>query len=127
MAITFSRLKDYLNAIDANGNLSASGSGHGIWWTIDYPSFRKGTIPSKSCNGTPVPILNQSDLTQSAFFLILQHGWCTAPQMPQMPRTGPFVTDAGYSLKLPDGSVVSGAQIIKDIGAWLAAGAPENG
>ena len=126
MAITFKRVKDYLNAIEANGNVPAANAPHGVWWNIDYPSFVNGVVPTKICNGAPVPILNHGNLTQSAFFLILQHGWCGAPPMPQMPLTGPFITSPGYSVQLPDGTAVTGAQIIKDLGDWLAAGAPEN-
>jgi hypothetical protein len=47
--------------------------------------------------------------------------------MPQMPRTGPFVTDPGYSLTLGDGTIISGQKLLDDIHEWLAAGAPENG
>jgi hypothetical protein len=44
----------------------------------------------------------------------------------QMPPGGPFITDAGYSLTLSDGSTVTGVQIAQDIHDWLAAGAPNN-
>jgi hypothetical protein len=40
-----------------------------------------------------------------------------------MPPGGPFITDAGYSVALSDGSTVTGAQIAQDIHDWLAAGA----
>ena len=127
MAITFKRFKQYLDAIDAAGDLHASDSGHGVWWNIDYAPFKSGTIPSKKCNAQPVPIFNSANPKQSAFYLILQGGWCQNPSMPQMPKTGPFITDSGYSVTLSDGTVITGTQIIQDIGDWLAAGAPELG
>jgi hypothetical protein len=127
MAITFARLKDYLNAIAQNGNLDASRAGHGLFWQTDYNSFFNGKVPSKICNTAPVPIINQADKVNSAFFLILKGGWCTSPVMPQMPKTGPFVTDQGYTVQLPDKSTITGAQILQDIEDWLKAGALENG
>lgn len=133
MAITFIRLKEYLNLIAQQGTLDPANSGHGVFWNTDYPTFRDGVVPSKVCNGAPVPILNKADLTQSAFYQILQAGWCFAPaapqipRMPQMPKTGPFVNSPGYSIKLADGTVVPGTQVLQDIGDWLKAGAPENG
>jgi hypothetical protein len=127
MAITFSRLKQYLDAIAAKGNLDPSDSGHGVFWNTDYASFVKGFVPSKKCGGQPVPIIKQPDAVNSAFLQILQGTWCTAPAMPQMPKTGPFVTDAGYSVTLADGTAVTGETILQDIHDWLAAGAPENG
>jgi hypothetical protein len=126
MPITFVQVKKYLNAIAANGNLDPTDSGHGIFWNVDYPSFMNGTVPNKRCASSAVSIVDHANPTASAFYQILQAGWCTAPAMPQMPRSGPFVTDAGYSVAV-DGAQVSGAQILQDIGAWLAAGAPENG
>jgi len=124
MAITFTKLKDYLEAIANAGNLDASDSGHGRFWNTDYASFVSGTVPSKHCGGQPVPIINQPDKVNSAFFLILQAAWCT---MPQMPRTGPFATDPNYTVNLLDGTAVPGTKILQDIHDWLAAGAPENG
>lgn len=127
MAITFTRLKDYLNAVAQNGNLDAGSAGHGEFWQTDYNSFFNGTVPTKKCNAAPVPIINQADKVNSAFFLILKGSWCTAPVMQQMPKTGPFVTDKGFTVPLPDKSTITGAQILKDIEDWLKAGAPENG
>jgi len=127
MAITFNRVKDYLNAIAANANLDPSNSGHGVFWNTDYNSFIYGPVPSKTCGPTPVPIINSADKVNSAFYLILKGSWCTAPIMPQMPKTGPFVTDPGYSVDLPDGTTISGVQILQDIENWLRGGALENG
>lgn len=127
MAITFKRLKDYLEAIANAGNLDASDAGHDRFWNTDYTKFMNGVVPTKQCAGQPVPIIKKPDMVNSAFYLILQASWCTAPAMPQMPKTGPFVTDDGYSVTLSDGTTVKGATILQDIHDWLAAGAPENG
>jgi len=123
--ITFTRLTDYLEAVADHGNLDASDSGHGRFWKTDYPSFINGVVPSKKCNGAPVPIIQKPDMVNSAFFQILQAKFCT--NMPQMPKTGPFVTDGGYSVTLRDGTAITGTQIVQDIRDWLNAGAPENG
>jgi len=45
--------------------------------------------------------------------------------MPDGPDPGPFITDAGYTITMDDGTVVTGAKIIQDIGDWLNAGFPE--
>jgi hypothetical protein len=125
MAITFARLKDYLTGIGQQANLDPANARHGVFWNTDYLSFKNGVVPNKSCDNKPVPILNQADLKNSAFFLILQGGWCTNPPMPQMPKGGPDVKT--MTLTLPDGTVIDGNQVLKDIGDWLSAGAPENG
>lgn len=124
MAITYKRLQEYLNAIAAHANLDASNARHGVFWNTTYDAFRNGVVPNKRCNGQPVPILDPANKVNSAFNQILRGGWCG---MPQMPKTGPFATDANYSVTLSDGTKVTGAQILQDINDWLAAGAPENG
>ena len=124
MAITFRRLQEYLNAIAANGNLDPANSRHGVFWNQSYSSFISGTVPNKVCNGHPVPIIDPVNKGQSAFNQILRGTWCG---MPQMPRTGPFVTNPNYSVTLSDGTVVTGTKILQDIQEWLDAGAPENG
>jgi hypothetical protein len=50
-------------------------------------------------------------------------GFC---QKDQMPPGGPFVSEEGYSIKLEDGTVVTGAKIISDLHDWLKNGAHEN-
>jgi hypothetical protein len=124
MAISFKRLREYLDAIAAKANLDAANAGHGVFWNVSYNQFITGTIPNKQCHGQPVPIIDPANKAQSAFFQILRDGWCG---MPQMPRTGPFVTANGYSVVLSDGSVITGTQILKDIEDWLEGGALENG
>jgi hypothetical protein len=127
MAITFVRLKEYLNKIADQGNLDPAGSGHGVFWNTDYHSFITGTVPHKQCALQPVPIIDPVNKVNSAFYQILKAGWCTQPNMPQMPKTGPFVTSAGYSITLDDGTIVDGATVLRDIEDWLRGGALENG
>jgi hypothetical protein len=127
MAITFVRLQEYLNKIADHGHLDPVNARHGVFWNTTYQAFITSTIPNKRCSGQPVPIIDPVTKSNSAFYQILKAGWCAAPQMPQMPRTGPFVTDANYSITLSDGTNVSGSKILQDIGDWLDAGAPENG
>ncbi|MDA9406902.1 hypothetical protein [Bradyrhizobium sp. CCBAU 45384] len=127
MAITFVRLQEYLDKIAAKGNLDPADSGHGVFWEGTYQAFLSGVVPNKHCGGHAVPIVDPNNKVNSAFYQILKAGWCTSPAMPQMPRTGPFVTDAGYSITLSDNTVVTGAQILQDIEDWLKAGAPEHG
>jgi hypothetical protein len=124
MAITFARLQEYLTAIAAKANLDAANSRHGVFWNVPYAEFVAGVVPNKQCRSHAVPIIDAADKPSSAFNQILRAGWCG---MPQMPRTGPFPTDAGYSVKLNNGSVITGTKILQDIQEWLEAGAPELG
>ncbi len=124
MAITFARLQEYLTAISAKANLDPANSRHGVFWNTTYHAFITGTVPNKQCKGQAVPIVDTANKANSAFNQILRAGWCG---MPQMPKTGPFPTDVGYSVTLSDGSIVTGTQILQDIQEWLEAGAPENG
>jgi hypothetical protein len=127
MAITFVRLKEYLNKIAEQANLDPANSGHGVFWNTDYNSFVTGNVPHKQCGGHPVPIIDPANKVNSAFYQILKAGWCTTPAMPQMPKTGPYVSSAGYSITLQDGTVRTGAQVLQDIEDWLRGGALENG
>jgi hypothetical protein len=124
MPITFARLQEYLTAIAGQANLDAANSGHGVFWNVPCDQFKTGVVPNKKCKGQSVPIIDTANLVNSGFNQILRAGWCG---MPQMPKTGPFPTDAGYSVTLNDGTVVTGAQILHDIQEWLNAGAPEHG
>jgi len=124
MAITFERLKEYLNAVARRANLDVNNSRHGVFWNTSYQAFMTGIVPNKHCNGQVVPIIDPANKVDSAFNQILRGPWCG---MPQMPKTGPFVTDAGYSVTLPDGTRVDGEKILADIQEWLEWGAPENG
>jgi hypothetical protein len=124
MTITFTRLQDYLNAIARRANLDPANSRHRIFWNTSYQAFMTGVVPNKHCNGQVVPIIDPVNKIDSAFHQILRGPWCG---MPQMPKTGPFVTDPGYFITLADGSRVEGTTILADIQDWLEAGAPENG
>jgi hypothetical protein len=124
MAITFTQLQAYLTAIAAKANLDAASSKHGVFWNTTYQAFVTGTVPNKQCNGQAVPIIDPTNKANSAFNQILRSSWCG---MPQMPKTGPFATDANYSVTLSDGSSVTGAKMLQDIQEWLEAGAPEHG
>jgi hypothetical protein len=124
MAITFVRFQEYLNKVADNANLDPANSGHGVFWNTTYQAFITGTVPNKQCNGQAVPIIDPVNKTNSAFNQILRGAWCN---MPQMPKTGPYITDANYSITLDDGTKVSGTKILQDIQDWLSAGAPENG
>lgn len=124
MAITFKQVQEYLNAISRNANLDPTNSRHGAFWNQTYQQFISGSVPSKTCDGNPVPIIDPVDKLNSAFYQILFAGWCG---MPQMPKTGPFITSADYSVTLSDGAVITGDQIAKNIREWLQSGAPENG
>jgi hypothetical protein len=119
--VGFARVKDYLNAIaDAHGRISTSP--HRRFWNLSYQIFVDGQVPNVTCDVQPVPIIDKSAPLQSPFFLILQAEWCG---MPQMPAGGPFITDADFEVDLPDGSVVTGSEIVADLVAWLTNGYPE--
>jgi hypothetical protein len=124
MPITFVKLQSYLTAIAAKANLDAANSRHGVFWNTTYQGFMTGNVPDKRCNSQPVPIIDQANKPASAFNQILRGPWCG---MPQMPKTGPFATDHGYTVTLSDRSTVTGQQILNDIQEWLEAGAPEHG
>jgi hypothetical protein len=42
-----------------------------------------------------------------------------------MPQAGPYITDPGYSVKLGNGTVISGADIDANIVWWLTNNIPE--
>jgi hypothetical protein len=116
--ITYETLIKYLDAIDQNGNLSASGAPHGVFWkdaagnNLPLATFKSLSITVP--NG-PVQIFNPAQYDQSPLYLILLGPWNGRPQMP---KTGPYITDAGYSVTV-DGNAVTGAQIQADFLAWL--------
>ncbi|QND61617.1 hypothetical protein [Mesorhizobium huakuii] len=124
MTISYKTVQQYLDAIALNANLDAGNAGHKVFWHQPYAAFITGFIPTKQCAGQPVPIIDPKDKVNSAFYQILKAGWCG---MPQMPKTGPFVTDKDYSVKLGNGETISGDEILQGIRAWLEAGALEDG
>lgn len=116
--ITYETLIKYLDAIDLNGSLSASGAPHGVFWKdgggnpLPLATFKALSI---TVPGGTVKIFNEMQPDQSPLYLILLGTW---NGFPQMPKTGPFITDAGYSVTV-DGNAVSGTQIKNDLLAWI--------
>jgi hypothetical protein len=132
MPITFVTLQSYLDKIAAKANGDIVASVHGPFWSGAYTDFINGNVPGVGCKnndvpaGSPIPIINKGNPVSSGFYLLLQGpGWCRQAQMPDGPQAGPFITDAGYTITMDDGTVVTGAEIIQDIGDWLRAGFPE--
>jgi hypothetical protein len=123
--IKFKQIQSYLEAIAANANLDVAGSPHKSFWNASYTNFINGVIPKVKCKGNPIPIINKQDPENSPFYIILTNGqgFCN---IAQMPPTGPYITDAGYTVTLADGSAVTGARIQQDIREWLTNGYPEN-
>jgi hypothetical protein len=116
--IAYETLIKYLDAIELNASLSASGAPHGVFWkdpagnNLPLTTFKSLSI---TIPGGPVKIFNDAQYDQSPLYLILLGPWNGRPQMP---KTGPFITDPGYSVPV-DGNAVSGTQIKDDFLAWL--------
>ena len=95
-------------------------SPHGAFWRVDYATFTTGKVPHVG----GISIMNLQTPLQSPFFVIL-----TNPNgfqnRRQMPRGGPFITDAGYQVSLADGTSITGQQIIDSLTEWLSNGFPE--
>jgi hypothetical protein len=117
--IRYADITGYLTAIMNNDNASIDQSPHGQWWLISYQEFTTGQVPNVG-----VQIMDTTNPLQSAFYVIL-----TDPNgyqgIPQMPEQGPFITDAGYTATLADGTKISGAQIAANIKSWLENGFPQ--
>jgi hypothetical protein len=121
--MTFARVQAYLDAIANNANLSVDNAPHGPFWRVSYQQFVQGVVPGVKCDGQNIPLIDSGAPLQSAFRVILAGDFCNKGQMPD---GGPFVTDAGYSVTLDDGTQVTGQQILADIDSWLGNGFPEN-
>lgn len=125
--IRYADILNYLTAIANKANNPIGNSPHGEWWSgLSYNDFLTGQVPNLG-----VPIMDSSNPLQSNFYVILtnQNGLQNLG-MPQMPAgdsnpPGPFITDAGYTATLPDGTTISGQQIQANIQSWLANGFPE--
>ena len=117
--ITYADIKNYLTAIAAkNGGIDDSP--HGAFWQgLDRDGFVNGSVP-----GLGVPIMNTQAPLQSNFFVILTNSQGIPGSPEQMPAGGPFVTDQGYTATLPDGTTITGAQIIANMKSWLTNGYP---
>ncbi len=130
-SVTYQTIINYLTSIAEAANLGPNDPPHGRWWmrggnALTYSDFISGTVRGVTCRSQPVPIIEQANPAQSPFYLILTQasGWC---DIPQMPLGGPYITDDGYVVTLPNGSQVTGAQISRDMLEWLQNGYPENG
>jgi hypothetical protein len=130
--VTYANIIAYLDAIAADATLDIGGSPHGIFWrdgngvALTYNAFKSGNVPQVTCNGNAIPIMDQNTPLQSPFFVILTSaaGFCNKPQMP---KTGPFITDTNPPyVALVNGTQVTGPKIIADMTSWLSNGFPEN-
>jgi hypothetical protein len=120
--ISFRRVQAYLNAIaDAHGAIQSSP--HRRFWNVAYLDFVDDQVPNVACNNQPVAIINRRSPFESPFFLILQGQWC---DLPQMPRGGPYITEPNFEVDLPDGTAVTGPEILADLTSWLTNGYPEH-
>lgn len=123
--VTFSDIQMYLEGIANNPNnkRNVDNSNHARFWKVSYQSFINGTVPGEACTGKPIPIVNK-DPAQCAFYQSLKNaaGWCS---LGQMPKRGPFITDAGYVVKLSNGTSISGTDIDANIVWWLTNNMPE--
>lgn len=123
--IVFADIQSYLDGIADNPNnkQKADDARHARFWRVSYHEFITGFVPDERCKGQDVPIVN-SDPVQCPFYqaLVTTVGWCN---MRQMPRGGPFITDAGYTVTLSNGLLTTGAEIDANIRWWLTNGMPE--
>jgi hypothetical protein len=131
MPISFVRLQEYLDLIVQKAGGNSAAAPHKRFWS-SYQNLTANPLPNPKCNGQNIFPVKYSDPQHTAvdadgspMYIILTSaaGYCGRGQMPP---GGPFITDAGYSVALSDGSTVTGAQIAQDIHDWLAAGAPNN-
>jgi hypothetical protein len=81
----------------------------------DYKAFTTGPVP-----GFSDPIMDQKDPTNSIFYLMLMGTGSGS----QMPLTGPYITDSGYSVTV-NGSQMSGQDIQTTLQTWLKNGFPQ--
>jgi hypothetical protein len=124
--IRYADILNYLTAIANKANNPIGGSPHGEWWSgLSYNDFKTGQVPNMG-----VPIMDTSTPLQSPFYVILTNP-NGAQGNPQMPGSltgnppGPFITDAGYTATLSDGTTIAGATIQANIESWLSNGYPE--
>ncbi len=119
-AVTYETILKYLDAIDLKGNKSASNAPHDVFWkdsqgnNLPLATFKGLSIAVP--NG-PVKIFDAGQPDQSPLYLILLGPWNGRPQMP---KTGPFITDTNpdYSVDI-GGTTVTGSQIKRDLLAWI--------
>lgn len=127
--IKYSDIIMYLEAIAGNANKDPGNCVHHYWWHVSphransgplsYKDFTTGTVV-----GFSVPIIYQPTPSQSLFYLLLSTPGGSGGY-PQMPKDGPYITDAGYSVQLSNSTTITGAQIQANIKEWLGNGYPE--
>ena len=131
MPISFARLQEYLDLIVRKNGGDINAAPHRRFWS-SYQSLTAQPLPRPKCNGNdiyPVTYVDAAktkvDADNSPLYVILtdSRGFCGKEQMPP---SGSFITDSGYSQTLSDGTVVTGDQIKQDIHDWLEAGAPNS-
>ena len=112
--VVYADIQNYLNAIANKANNPIGDSPHGAWWLapdgtspLSYNDFLTGQMP----NLDSVNIMDSGTPLQSAFYVILTNPNGYQGNRNQMPDGGPYITDAGYTATLPDGTTISGAQI----------------
>lgn len=126
MTISFSRVKEYLDAVGKGAGFAP----HGRFWRLSYADFMKEVVPGVTCEkNAAIPIVNTNKLLDSPFFKVLNKPptkVCPVNVIDQMPFRGPYLTDKAYPpVTLADGSTHTGLEILADIEDWLKAGAPE--
>ncbi len=125
MPITFTKLQQYLDAVAGNATLDPANAPHGVFWHVALDTFKTMNVPNVLCGGQALPLLKVGDGANSALYAVLISDKSPiACQKKQMPDGGPLITDAGYNVALPDGTMVAGAQIASDIKDWIDAGCP---
>jgi hypothetical protein len=120
--IRFSDIKTYLTAIAKKAQTPIGASPHKAFWEgMDRAAFTTGTVPHVG-----VPIMNIDEPLKSPIFVVLtDKNGLESAGIPQMPEGGDFVTDPGYKATLPDGTEITGQQIIDNMKEWLTNGFPE--
>jgi hypothetical protein len=138
MPTKYSDVVMYLDAIANNANGNVASAPHGYWWHVNqdinqaalaYNDFVKGTVFGVTgSSGNLIPIIGtdskQTDPLQSEFYILLSTRGGSGG-FPQMPKGGPFITDADFSVTLSDNTTVTGAQIMTNLEEWLGHGYPE--
>jgi hypothetical protein len=119
-SIRFSDIKNYLSAIAAKATNPIDDSPHGAFWVdMDYATFTTGSVPNVG-----IQIMDTQNPLQSPILLVLTAD-NAVPGIPQMPEGGPYVTDAGYTVTLPNGTTITGQQILDNMREWLSNGFPQ--
>src|SRR4051794_21860447 len=95
MPISYSRVIEYLDAIDAKAHRKATNAPHGRFWRpgpnglpLTRDQFVNGILPGVTCNGAAIPLVDQINPAQSSFFVALivknpDGGFCAKGQMPK--------------------------------------------